>query len=164
MLNKILEKKFYYFLLIFLTLIDQLIKLSINHSLSVGERVEIIPDFFYLTHHINKGIAFSFLANIHNAVFYLGIFSFVAALVFLYLIYSMDNKLYLLIMSVMAGGCIGNMIDRLFNQGVTDMFHFYIFSYSFAVFNFADICLSLGTFALFIYFIFNEWHNKDKRA
>jgi signal peptidase II len=61
--------------------------------------------------------------------------------------------------SILAGAC-GNLIERIKLHYVTDFLAFNIFGYDFPNFNFADICITVGCFAMLIYVIFI--HKKDK--
>ena len=55
-------------------------------------------------------------------------------------------------MSLIIGGAIGNMIDRIFLGYVVDFLEFTFID--FPVFNVADVCVVIGTILMAIYLIF----------
>ena len=57
-------------------------------------------------------------------------------------------------LSLLMGGAVGNMIDRLFQGYVVDFLNFYPFGYDFPIFNTADICITVGVALLLVYIIF----------
>ena len=52
--------------------------------------------------------------------------------------------------ALIVGGALGNLIDRMPDGQVTDMFHFHTFNFSFFVFNPADAFITVGA-VLIIY-------------
>ena len=55
-------------------------------------------------------------------------------------------------LGLITGGCIGNLVDRIFIGKVRDFIHLQFMT--FPVFNIADICLTIGVILAIIYFIF----------
>lgn len=68
----------------------------------------------------------------------------------------MKSKIASLALVLVAGGAIGNCIDRLFRGYVVDMLSFNFFGYSFPVFNFADICVVIGAVLLVVSLCFTK--------
>ena len=56
------------------------------------------------------------------------------------------------------GGVFGNLIDRIIHHGVIDYLSFTFGSYRFAIFNFADICIVVGT----LLYLWNSLFQKNK--
>jgi len=161
------------FLTFFLVIIDQVSKLfikglnipflGISHKgMDYGSSINIIGNFFRLTYIENPGMAFGIELG---GKLFLSLFTIFATILIIYFIYKNRNQsLYLRIsLAFILGGAIGNMIDRtfygiaygyapLFYGKVVDFFHFdipdfRIFSktvYTWPIFNFADIWVSLG--------------------
>lgn len=135
----------YYIIITILVVIDQIIKYFSLTSLKAVGSYPIIEGFFHLTYVENRGAAFGMLEN--RQWLFIIITSIVLLGIFLYLRKNIDKRLKL-ILSVVAAGAIGNLIDRIYHGFVVDMFDFRgIWQF---VFNFADICVVLGGIALIV--------------
>ena len=137
-----------------LILIDQIIKILVSNMI---ESIVIIKNFFNLTYVENTGAAFSILEN--NTIFLI-IITFIS----LFLIYKFllkdkkFNKLEILVYSLLLGGIIGNLIDRIVYGYVIDYLEFIILNRHMPIFNFADICIVIGTI-LFLFITIKEEQN-----
>ena len=133
---------------------DQVTKLAAFHWLGPGSNVQIIPGFFDLTLGTNTGVAFGLMrgANSSFRVFILaGITLLVLALV-LWLIYITKEEKRLLLwgLSLVSGGALGNLADRVRLGAVIDFLDFYIGSAHWPAFNLADAGVSVGTALILI--------------
>ncbi len=149
-----------YILIILLVLIDQGTKFLVTQNIEPFLLVPVIDNFFYLTHVLNSGGAFSLLAQTDWGIFVLAGISFLVSMILLYFIYRLRNKDFFLIrlsLAVLVGGTIGNMIDRIRTRAVVDFLMFRFGSFTFPIFNFADICVVLGAISLAFLLL------KDKR-
>lgn len=140
-----------------LVFIDQYVKYLTVNNLEVFETMPIIENVFHLTYYRNKGAAFSILSE-HTWL--LTLISIIAVLVIIYIIFKklLKHKLGYISLYLILAGAIGNLIDRIRLGYVIDMFDFRIIN--FAVFNMADVFVSVGGFFLIIYILF--LHDKDK--
>ena len=129
--------------------LDQLVKWLVETRLPFQEMVDFIP-FISLYRTWNQGIAFSMLWGLNDLaliVITLGITGFVAWLASRTPVEKTAARLgFALIMS----GAIGNLIDRSVYGHVVDYILFHTESWSFAVFNFADACISLGAASIIL--------------
>lgn len=151
-----------YFITVSIIVIDQITKYLVATYMELGEKIIVIPDFFTITSHRNTGAAFSILEGKMDFLLIVTVF---ALGFFIYLIeqYRHSNKWLTIALAVMLGGAIGNFIDRLLTGEVVDFFAFQFGNYHFAIFNVADIALSLGVVAFAILLIFtSEREPKDK--
>jgi signal peptidase II len=126
-------------------LADQLSKLVLEQTFSYGERKNLLS-FFDLTLLYNKGAAFSFLSNGTGwqRWFFTGI-AVVAVLVILFLLARHSSqKLFACALALIAGGALGNVIDRLVHGHVIDFLLFYWRDWFFPAFNVADSAISVG--------------------
>ena len=144
-------------------LLDQVLKLLVITNMNLFDSINIIDNFFNITYVRNNGAAWSILSG--NTL--LLIFISLIALVLIYYYFIKDkklNKLENISYSLLIGGTIGNLIDRLFRGYVIDYLDFKIFGYNFPVFNFADICIVIGIILICITLIGGEINvrNKDK--
>ncbi len=127
-----------------------------NLYLKQGETT-VIPDFFYLTYAVNTGAAWSFLAGVSWAQTFFKILTSVSLIAFIiYYIYAIKRGFswlkYSLVLII--GGTIGNFIDRIAFEGVTDFLSFVFWGNPFPVFNLADSFLTIGVIMLIIHYCF----------
>ena len=130
-------KKLSIYTTVFIVL-DQIIKIFISKFMNLHESINIIKNFFSITLVHNTGAAFSILTN--NVSLLIGISLISLILIYYYLL--KDNKLIkidYIIYSLLIGGIIGNLIDRIIHGYVIDYLSFKIFNYYFPIFNLADI-------------------------
>ena len=152
-----------------LVVIDQLSKVIMRVWLQPIGSAEIIPHFIRFRYVLNTGAAFSMLENARWFFIAVTVIFTVACLVALcsgklqnkYPILK-SNFLKCTLVLISAGG-IGNLIDRIFVGKVVDFIE--PLFVNFAVFNFADILVTVGTFMLAGYLIFDIIRDsKNKRA
>ena len=134
-------------------ILDQLTKIITIKCLEVGESVVFIPGIINFTHIKNDGAAFGMLDDA-RWVFLVISAAAIIALPFLLYKYRKVHFLFGFSLSLIIGGAIGNMIDRLFAEGgyVTDFIELAFME--FAIFNAADIFVCVGAFLMFIYLAF----------
>jgi signal peptidase II len=126
-------------------LLDQLTKIAIVGAFQLGEALPI-TSFFNLVRVHNPGAAFSFLADAGGwqRWFFTGL-GLVAAGVMVYLLKShVGQTLFCLALSLLLGGAVGNVIDRLLYSHVIDFLDFYYGTWHFPAFNVADSAITLG--------------------
>jgi len=121
-------------------IIDQLVKLFISFSMSLNTSVTVFNNFFYISNVHNYGAAFSILYG--NRIFLVIVSIVTLILVYHFLLKNkefswMDISIY----SLLIGGILGNLFDRIMYGYVIDYLDFYIFGYNFPIFNIADICI-----------------------
>ena len=136
-------KKFILILSTLLMFIDQLIKYFVIHNLELYKSIKLIPNFFYITYVKNDGAAFSILRGNRWLLIAIGII----ALMFMIKLIIMDKKITKLDVvsySLVIGGILGNLVDRVLYGSVIDYLDFYLFGYNAPVFNFADSCIVIG--------------------
>ncbi len=142
-------------LLLFILLIvaDQVTKyLAIVH-LKGQEAIALIDGVLELQYLENRGSAFGMLQNQKVFLLFVGVL-FMAVLLFFVIKMPAEKKFIpanIVFTMVMAGG-IGNMIDRIRFDFVVDFISFVLIN--FPIFNVADIFIVIGTFSLFVLFMF----------
>ena len=141
------------FLLLFVVVLDQLTKIWTVKSFALYESMEIIPGFFSLTYLTNKGAAFGFLSGVDAAwrhYFFL-ILACIALVLLLVAWFRMrnDHRFYGPALALIAGGAIGNLIDRVRLGAVVDFLDFYVAGHHWPAFNVADSAITVGV-ALFL--------------
>ena len=138
-----------YCVLVLITVIlDQLTKMLIVQSLQLYESVEIIPGFFNLVYVTNSGAAFSLLADVDSPwrhYFFLGV-GMLAVIGMSFAAWKLAavNRYYSIALGMIAGGAIGNLLDRLRFGAVVDFLDVYVGRYHWPAFNVADSAICVG--------------------
>ena len=140
-----------------LILLDQFSKSYFEELYNKQGQTTVIDGFFYLTHVVNKGAAWSFLGDKPWAQTFFKIITIVAICIFIvaYIYAYIKNYRWLQYgVSIAFAGTVGNFIDRLLINGVNDFLSFVFGTYHFPVFNVADICLCVGVAMIIIHMCF----------
>lgn len=139
--------------------IDQLTKFLAETYLLGNESIVIIDHIIEFTFSYNTGAAFSIFSNFP---YFPLIISIIGVILMPYFFKEASFKrraLYTISLIMIYAGTWGNFIDRLLmalnlKEGVVDFINFLFMD--FAVFNFADICLTVGMVILCVYIVFFE--------
>ena len=141
--------------ILLLILLDQAVKGYVVKEIPLGGMRRFIPKVVSLTYLKNSGAAFSMLEN--QQWFFTIITLIAMAAAFVYLYRHIKGSIWLLLgLTLIISGGIGNFIDRLRQGFVVDMFHLDFMN--FAIFNVADIYLTIGVGLLLIYLLREESH------
>ena len=148
-----MKRKIFFISAIFF-LIDLLTKVFVksfdNHPIT------IIDGFFDIDMVMNDGAAFSSFRGYQFVLIIIAIF------VLFYIVKSIipdiKTRLGLVFVSLLIGGIVGNLFDRVFYGKVIDFLSFNIFGYMFPVFNFADVFICCGIVLYLIYYLRGEKH------
>lgn len=164
--TKLLTKNFAYFgITLAVIFADQFSKYLVRANIAYREIIKITPEFFWLTHVRNTGAAFSFSfgSPLVNRIIFL-VVSILASIVLIYLILHSKQKTETIAYSLILGGAIGNLIDRLIFGYVTDFiwtdFPDFIMN-RWPVFNLADSSIVIAICLLIIFSFFGK-HTKEK--
>ncbi|UIP23123.1 signal peptidase II [Achromobacter deleyi] len=136
-------------LALLIIVLDQLTKLYFNTAFQYGERLNVLP-FFDFTLVYNRGAAFSFLASEEGWQRWLftGL-GCVAAVVIIWMLRRTHGQpRFSLALTLILGGAIGNVIDRVVYGHVVDFLLFYWNDWQFPAFNLADVGISCGAVLL----------------
>lgn len=140
----------YLFIAALVIVLDQISKWLIVSHIPLGSTLPIFPSFNLTLIH-NPGAAWSFLANAGGwQRYFFGILATVAS-VFIIIILRKEHgdKLFALALSLILGGAIGNLIDRiLVEDGVIDFLQVYWGQHYFPAFNVADSAITIGAILL----------------
>lgn len=139
-----------------LVLIDFVIKTWVSAHIPLGESQQLIPGVIDLTHIRNTGAAFSMFEGKQWFFYVITVLAFVV--VALLWRDSLHKPVYRLGLTLITAGAIGNFIDRLRFQYVTDMFHLeFLDQWRFnAIFNFADMCITFGVILVLVFILFDR--------
>ena len=146
---------------IILLCIDQISKLLVVNLLTKTDSITIIKNFFYLTYINNDGAAFSILVGKRIFLILIAVLAIVMLIRYIKK-NNIQNKLELVSISLIIGGSLGNLMDRVVRGYVIDFLDFKIFNHNFPIFNLADTFIVIGVFLLLLKEIRKE-NNLDSR-
>jgi signal peptidase II len=131
--------------------LDQLSKLAISSHFVYGEAMRV-SGFFNLVLAHNTGAAFSFLNDAGGWQRWL--FTVIAIVATLWIVRLLrqhpQQTLFCLSLTLVMGGALGNLLDRVAYGYVVDFLDFYWGSYHFPAFNVADSAISVGAALLIL--------------
>jgi signal peptidase II len=129
-------------------LLDRWTKHLAATRIAMYRHIQIIPGLFRLTHTENTGAAFSLFADSpwHWKTGMLIGFSVVALIVVSLLLWKQSRALTTtgIALSLILGGAVGNLWDRVASGRVVDFLLFYVKQYQWPVFNLADSAIVVG--------------------
>ncbi len=137
------KKDTIYVICLIVLLFDQVIKGIVINNMVLHQTIELIPNFFSIHYLRNTGGAFSILGS--NTLLLTLISVLVVVVLNYYLLKEKKfSKLAIMSYGLLLGGILGNLFDRLIYQYVIDYLSFQFGSYSFPVFNLADVAIVIG--------------------
>jgi signal peptidase II len=137
---------------VFVLLVDLLTKYWVQQTLYRYNAVNVLGDYFRLTYIHNPGAAFGLHLGPYSRFIFLTL-AFVAlgVLFVMYRHTAPGDKLRLLAIGSIAGGALGNVVDRIRSaEGVIDFLDFGVGSLRWPVFNVADTAVTIGAILLLI--------------
>ena len=162
---KMKSMRIYVFAIALMAGLDQLIKFLVRQYLTNHSYIEVIPNFIHLTYQENKGISFSFLADLPTMLrvpLLAGVSAIVIIGLSVYIYQKWESLLqfekwgFVFILS----GALGNLWDRAVRQQVTDYMYFHYYDTGFFVNNLADDLISIG----FVLIVIAGFLKKDTNA
>jgi signal peptidase II len=141
-------RKYHLLIALFVIALDRVTKISIARRLTLHDSIPVIPRFFSIIHAENPGAAFGIFADSpsHWKIGLLIAFSVIALLIVSALLWKNSHSLTStgIGLSLILGGAIGNLWDRLVSQHVVDFLLFYIGPHQWPAFNVADSAIVVG--------------------
>lgn len=136
--------------------IDIVSKIVVSNLMEVHESIMVINDFFYITYVRNTGAAWSILADKTWLIIFISLI--IVGFIGFYVYRNRPKSKFEIVgYSMILAGAIGNLTDRIILGYVIDFLDFYIFGYSYPIFNLADTFIVIGVLLLVIY----TWRCKD---
>lgn len=135
-----------------IVVLDQVTKYAVVENLFYGQSVEVIPGVLNFTYVRNEGAAFGSMDDARWIFMSLSTVAIVAILVYMFW-KKPQSKMLLAALTMITGGGIGNMIDRVWLGYVIDFIDFCAFPKIWVwVFNVADafVCVGAGMLALWM--------------
>jgi len=144
-------------LIILFIVIDIVSKVLVFKFVGEGNVIEVIKNLFYIEPVYNTGASFGMLKGMQWFFIVLTILV-LPLIIWFFIKLKTNNAFYITTFSFIVAGAVGNLIDRIFFYKVRDFIFIKFFP---AIFNFADICITVGVICLAICFIM-ELVNKKK--
>ena len=142
----------YFLLASLVALSDQFTKMLVIKNIAEEQSIRV-NTYFDFVHIKNPGAAFDFLSDAGGwQRYFLSTVAAVASVYLIFMIKQYKNDFYTaLALSLILGGALGNLYDRISLGYVTDFifFHFAIYDYYWPVFNVADTAITVGAVILF---------------
>lgn len=145
-------------ILTIVVVLDQITKYLVESRIRLYEVIPVVPGFFNLTHVRNKGAAFSLLASApapFRSVFFTAV-ALAALGVIALMIRKAQDRLLIAALALVAGGAMGNLIDRVRYGEVVDFIQWYVGTWYWPSFNVADSAISVGVCLLAIDMLFRK--------
>jgi signal peptidase II len=161
-------RKFHFLIALFVVLLDRASKWVVAKNISLHDSIQLIPHVFYLTHVENRGAAFGLFADSPSEwkIGMLILFSVIAMIIVSTLLWRSGHAMTTtgVGLSLILGGAIGNLWDRLVSGRVVDFLLVYIGSYQWPAFNAADSAIVVGAGLLVYEIMFDKSPAQEKSA
>jgi signal peptidase II len=159
-MSKNSARTLYLLIAMIVVVIDRWTKHAVARRISLYAHIQVIPGFFRLTHTENTGAAFSMFADSPSPwkTVMLVTFSVIALVVVSVLLWK-NNPAHIVTgigLSLIMGGALGNLWDRLRSGRVVDFLLFYVKRYEWPVFNLADSAIVVGAGLLVLEILFHK--------
>jgi signal peptidase II len=145
-------RKYHVLIAAMVVLLDRLTKWVISQKIPLHDSVTVIPGVFQLTHVQNQGAAFGLFSDSPSEwkVAMLILFSVAALAVVSALLWKNGNAMNAtaIALSLVFGGALGNLWDRVASGRVIDFLDFYVGSHHWPAFNIADSAIVVGALLL----------------
>lgn len=155
---------FWFALSLVVIVLDQASKLWISANFAYGEQLPVVNMFSLILAH-NPGAAYGFLSNAGGLQRWL--FTGIAITASVWMIFLLrkhhQETLFSLAISLVLGGALGNLIDRVAYGYVVDFLLFYWQDHSFPAFNLADSAITCGAALLLLDSFKKEKHGTATR-
>jgi len=131
--------------------LDQITKYLIVNTLSPYDSIEIFS-FLHIVNVRNTGAAFGSFKSLGSSFFMI-----IAVAAIIFIVYLLMKRVYnTLGLSLILGGAVGNLIDRILYGQVVDFIDFSIGSYHWPAFNVADSALTVGIIIILMTSVFRK--------
>ncbi|HEU5412803.1 MAG TPA: signal peptidase II [Candidatus Angelobacter sp.] len=145
-------RKYHVIIATLVVILDRLTKWVISRNITPNDSVDVVPGLFRLTHVQNQGAAFGLFSDSPSEwkVAMLILFSVAALAVVSALLWKNGNAMNTtaIALSLVFGGALGNLWDRVASGRVIDFLDFYLGSHHWPAFNIADSAIVVGALLL----------------
>jgi len=137
-----------------ITLIFFIDRISKNYILKIAEQESLVDIYInsYLNFYLiwNKGIAFGLFSFDQNLIYNFVTLIIVVISIVIIILVIKTNGIERYSFTLVFGGAISNLYDRIYYKAVPDFIDFHIAEYHWFVFNMADIFITLGIVSIIL--------------
>ncbi len=148
--------------------LDQITKYIVQKSIGLHGSIPVISGFFNLVHTRNRGMAFGMLNRPgSNLGYYVLVTATLVAIILLLFWFSRlkrEERILAPGLSLILGGAIGNLIDRIRLREVIDFLDFNLVLIHWPAFNVADSAITVGTIWVVLSLLFLRPQQNQKGA
>ncbi|MGA9353942.1 MAG: signal peptidase II [Terriglobales bacterium] len=153
-------RKYFFLIALMVVALDRYTKWLVAHRLTMHDSITVIPGFFRIIHTENPGAAFGIFADSPSPwkIALLIIFSLLALAIVSMLLWRNSGRLTATTigLSLILGGAVGNLWDRIVSRHVVDFLLFYVKRYQWPAFNVADSAIVVGACLLVFEILFTK--------
>lgn len=157
------NKKLFFFAsfgAIILAFLDLFTKQLVFRILETAPQGQIeVTSFFNLVTVLNRGVSFGMFADSAYSPIFFSIIVALITLIMLIWLYRNEKPYLAVAISLIIGGALGNLTDRIQNGAVADFLDFHLFGYHWPAFNLADSIVFIGVAML----IFEDLFTKNAK-
>jgi len=161
-------RKYHFLLAALVVLADQASKWLVAARIPLHDSIVVLPGFFRLTHVQNRGAAFGLFDDAPGEwkITVLILFSVLAMAVVAGLLWKNSHAMTAtgIGLSLVLGGAVGNLWDRLADRHVVDFLDFYLGIYHWPAFNIADSAIVVGALLLVSEILFAKSPQEEQVA
>jgi signal peptidase II len=159
-------RRLHFLLALSVVVLDRLAKWIVARNIPLHDSVQVIPEFFRITHVENRGAAFGLFADSPSEwkIAMLVLFSIVALIIVSALLWRNSHAMSTtgVGLALILGGALGNLWDRVLSGRVVDFLLFYVGQYQWPAFNVADSAIVVGAALLVIEILFAKTPAQEK--
>jgi signal peptidase II len=145
-------RKYHFLIALAVVVADRLSKWLVERNIPLHDSIVVLPSLFRLTHVQNRGAAFGLFDDSPHEwkITVLVLFSIIALVVVTALLWKNGHSLNAtgIGLSLVLGGALGNLWDRIAARHVVDFLDFYLGNYHWPAFNIADSAIVVGALLL----------------
>ena len=155
------QKVFFLPISLFILFLDQITKRWIVRTMLYGDSKSIIGNFLRFTYFRNPNSVFGLR---FGGAFVSTALTVIAFIFVIFLFLRSDNRFSLVSLSLIIGGALGNLTDRLLYMEVIDFIDVGVRRWRWPTFNVADSFVTIGLILIVIYFIFIDTSHKETKS
>ena len=153
------------FIIVLIFFLDRLSKIYVLSLAKINNSVDIfVTEYLNIYLIWNEGIAFGLLSFSQSSIYNIITVLIVIISLVVYTLIIKTNDIRFYFYSLVFGGAIGNLFDRLYYSAVPDFIDLHIHNYHWFIFNVADIFITTGVICLILVeLIFNKSLENEKK-